>query len=90
MRRIATIAAIVFVPIAVGAKSADGRCESVRLAEVPSAARTSLVDNAEGSFENVCRVRRGGAFAYRAHGRGSGITVEVSPQGEVIWRHWSE
>jgi hypothetical protein len=90
MRRIVAFVAIALFPIAAGAKSADGRCDSVRLSELPQAVRSSLLDNAEGSFDNVCRVRRGESVAYRAHGRGSGITVEVSSLGEVLWRHWSE
>jgi hypothetical protein len=42
----------------------------------------------DGGLEHVCRVRHNDSIFYRAHGHGSGITVEVTSQGDVLWRHW--
>jgi hypothetical protein len=71
------------------AKNLDNGCESVRLEQVPANARASLVEQADGKLTNVCRLKRAGAISYRAHGRESGITVEVLADGVVLWRHWS-
>ena len=65
-------------------------CETVPLDELPLAARQALVSGAgDDQPLRVCRLRVGGAIVYRAHGAGSGITVDVSPLGDVLRRVWS-
>jgi hypothetical protein len=83
-RLIAILFAGILAPAVAEAESL-ARCESVRLASVPAAARTKLAQVTEGA---VCRTRRGDAVVYRAHERDSSITVEVAADGEILWRHW--
>jgi hypothetical protein len=69
---------------------ATDRCTSIALTDVPPAARRSLeIEAADGPLENVCFLRERGSISFRAHGKGSGITVEVSPMGQVLRREWS-
>jgi len=82
--------ALMLAVLGFGAARAD-RCEPIRLAEVPADARRSLESAAaDGRLEQVCRMRAHGSVSYRARGGGSGITVDVSPTGQVLWRGWSE
>jgi hypothetical protein len=67
---------------------AEADCESVRLANVPAAARTRLAQVTQGAAQRVCRMRRGESVVYRAHEQDASITVEVAANGEVLWRHW--
>jgi hypothetical protein len=69
---------------------ATDRCKPIALTDVPPAALRSLeIEAAEGPLEDVCSVRERGSISFRAHGKGSGITVEVSPAGQVLRREWS-
>ena len=65
-------------------------CETVRTDEIPAPAWQALeLQAGDGGLENVCRARDPrGRVSYRAQGRGSGISVEVSPAGSILWRHW--
>jgi hypothetical protein len=67
-----------------------GGCDEVALRDVPPAAQAmlSLQAGGDGGLVSVCRVQRNGDLSYRARGRSSGITVEVTATGTVVWRHW--
>ena len=77
-----------FLAPAAARAEAHDRCDSVRLASLPAAARTRLAKVTGGSTQHVCRVRHGRAVVYRAHEADPSITVEVAADGEVLWRHW--
>ncbi len=65
------------------------RCAAVDLAALPPPARQALEDEAAGKpLDHVCAVRADGAVAFRGRVSGSGIVLEVTAGGTVVWRRW--
>ena len=85
------LAVLVAVAPLVAPAAALERGEPVSLAEIPPAARKALEQ--EAASRSLAHVRRvvdeRGCVAYRASVPGTGRSLEVAPDGRVIWRHWA-
>jgi hypothetical protein len=75
--------ALVMALMPLSSQGAD--CRPIPREEVPIEVLLSLENEVGGGMERLCRTPTG---TYRAHGRGSGITVEMSPGGDVLGRQW--
>lgn len=74
-----------------GIAARQDECDRMPLDAVPPIPRQALIDGAADRYglDGVCRLHDHGTIAYRAHGRGTGITIEVSPSGLPLHREWT-
>jgi hypothetical protein len=82
------LVALLCVSTPLGARTRE--CKHVGLTDVPPRVWRTLVSQASGQeIEDLCSGTRNGQSMYSARVHGSGITVEVAPDGSVLHRQWS-